>query len=183
MGQMSLFGEHTGMKDEISLPEAITEVSRREVLNWERELIGLYVSDHPLSPVMDDLTEAVTHFSAQLAEASAEERVRVAGLIVRIRHHQSKAGRPMAFATLEDLQGTIDLVIFPRIWAKVSEIIEYDNIVLVEGRVDPTGAEPKVLVDKVTQKPLANAEFIQNHRLTFSDESGKVSGGGGSSPF
>ena len=151
MGQMSLFGEHTGMKDEISLPEAITEVSRREVLNWERELIGLYVSDHPLSPVMDDLTEAVTHFSAQLAEASAEERVRVAGLIVRIRHHQSKAGRPMAFATLEDLQGTIDLVIFPRIWAKVSELIEYDNIVLVEGRVDPTGAEPKVLVDKVTR--------------------------------
>jgi DNA polymerase-3 subunit alpha len=151
MGQMSLFGEHTGMKDEIILPKVVTDVSRREVLNWERELIGLYVSDHPLSPVMDDLTEAVTHFSAQLAEASAEERVRVVGLIVRIRHHQSRAGRPMAFATLEDLQGTIDLVIFPRTWAKVSELIAYDNIVLVEGRVDPTGAEPKVLVDRVTR--------------------------------
>ncbi len=150
-GQMSLFGEHTGMKDEISLPRTVTDVSRRDVLNWERELIGLYVSDHPLSPVMDDLTEAVTHFSAQLAEASEGDQVHVAGLVVRIRHHQSRAGRPMAFATLEDLQGSIDLVIFPRVWAKVSELIVYDNIVLVEGRLDTSGAEPKVLVDKVSR--------------------------------
>ena len=57
--------------EEITLPEAAAEVSRREILNWERELIGLYVSDHPLSPVMDDLTQAVTHFSGQLSEAGA----------------------------------------------------------------------------------------------------------------
>ncbi len=150
MGQMSLFGEHTGLEEEIALPAATMEISRREILNWERELIGLYVSDHPLSPVMKELNDAVTHFSAQLSEAGPNEHVRVAGLIIRIRHHQSKAGKPMGFVTLEDLQGAIELVIFPRVWAKFSDLIDYDRIILVEGRLDTEGAEPKVLVDNIT---------------------------------
>jgi DNA polymerase-3 subunit alpha len=150
MGQMSLFGALNGAVEEIHLLEAVGEISRREVLNWERDLIGLYVSDHPLSPVMQELTDAVTHFSGQLAEASPDEKVRVAGLITRIRHHQSKAGKPMAFATIEDLQGAIELVIFPRTWSKCSELIQIDRIILVEGRVDTEGAEPKVLVDNVS---------------------------------
>jgi DNA polymerase III subunit alpha len=151
-GQMSLFGVHTGVVEEIALPKVAVEISRREVLNWEKELIGLYISDHPLSPVMAELTQAVTHFSGQLSEAQAQERVRVAGLITRIRHHQSKAGKPMGFVTIEDLQGMIELVIFPRTWEKVSAIIDFDKIVLVDGRVDAEGAEPKVLVDNITTK-------------------------------
>lgn len=150
MGQMSLFGKHTGVSETITLPDASIEISRREILNWERELIGLYVSDHPLSPVIDALTHAVTHFSAQLAEAASNEKVRVAGMIVRVRHHQSKAGKPMGFVAIEDLQGTIELVIFPGVWARVSELIQYDQIILVDGRLDASGGEPKVLVDNVT---------------------------------
>jgi DNA polymerase-3 subunit alpha len=150
MGQMSLFGAHTGVTEQVTLPKVTSEVSRREILNWERELIGLYVSDHPLSPVMEELTQAVTHFSGQLAEATHQEKVRVAGLITRIRHHQSKAGKPMGFVTIEDLQGAIELVIFPRTWEKVGEIVDYDKIILVDGKVDAEGAEPKVLVDNIS---------------------------------
>src|SRR3972149_1264126 len=73
-GQMSLFGLHSGLKDEITLPKTTTEIPRREQLAWERELIGLYVSDHPLSPVIEILNEVVTHFSRQLAEASHNAR-------------------------------------------------------------------------------------------------------------
>ena len=150
MGQISLFGMHTGISEEIILPKVSGEVSRREILNWERELIGLYVSDHPLSPVMDVLTQAVTHFSGQLSEASPDERVRVAGLITRIRPHQTKTGKAMGFVTLEDIQGNIELVIFPRTWDQVYEIVEPDRVVLVEGRVDAASGEPKVLVDTIT---------------------------------
>jgi DNA polymerase-3 subunit alpha len=150
MGQMSLFGEHTGVIEEISLPRTTSEISRREVLNWERELIGLYVSDHPLNPVMDVLNKTVTHFSGQLSEAHSKERVRVAGLITRIRHHQTRSGKPMGFVTIEDLQGTIELVVFPRTWNRYLEIIDYDKIVLVEGKVDADGAEPKILVDSIS---------------------------------
>jgi DNA polymerase-3 subunit alpha len=149
-GQLSLFGLHTGVEDRIELPEVSFEISQREILNWERELIGLYVSDHPLNPVMEALQDVVTHYSGQLAEVSPEERVRVAGIVTRLRHHQTRTGKPMAFATIEDIQGAIDLVIFPRTWQRYSEMMEMDRILLVDGRVDNEGAEPKVLVDYIT---------------------------------
>jgi DNA polymerase-3 subunit alpha len=151
-GQISLFGAHTGVVDEISLPSSTVDVSRREVLNWERELLGLYVSDHPLSPVIKELTQVVSHFSGQLSEANPNEKVRVAGLITRIRNHQSKAGNPMAFVTLEDLQGIVELVVFPRVWEKFSNLMEYDRILIIDGRVDNSGAEPKVLVESVANE-------------------------------
>jgi DNA polymerase-3 subunit alpha len=99
---------------------------------------------------MDILTQTVTHFSGQLSEANPTERVRVAGVITRLRHHQSKAGKQMGFVTLEDLQGAIELVVFPRTWEKFAGIIKIDTIVMAEGRVDASGAEPKLLVDTIS---------------------------------
>jgi len=149
-GQMSLFGGESGAHEVIQLSDTTIEINRREILNWEKELIGLYVSDHPLSPAMEELTLVVTHYSSQLTEVEPTEKVRVAGIITKIRHHQSKAGKPMGFVTLEDLQGTIELVIFPKVWSRLERIIEFDKIVLVDGRVDNDGAEPKILVDNLT---------------------------------
>jgi DNA polymerase-3 subunit alpha len=149
IGQMSLFNARSRCRGAFTAP-VVNEVSRREILNWERELIGLYVSDHPLSPVMAEITQAVTHYSGQLAEALQNDRVRVAGMVTRIRHHQSKSGKPMGFVTLEDIQGVIELVVFPSTWTKVRDVLEYDRIVLIDGRVDIGGGEPKVLVDRVS---------------------------------
>jgi len=149
-GQMSLFGAHTGIVDDIVLPVAGMEVGRREMLNWEKELVGLYISDHPLSAVMDDLSQAISHFSGQLGEALPQERVRVAGIVSRVRPHTTRNGKAMGFVTLEDIQGNIELVVFPRTWDQYRELLDFDNIVLVDGKVDQDGAEPKVLVDAVT---------------------------------
>ena len=169
-GQMSLFGAHNGIVESIALPKASGEISRREVLNWERELIGLYVSDHPLTPVMEALNRAVSHFSGQLSEANPNDRVRVAGLITRIRHHQSKAGKPMGFVTIEDIQGNIELVIFPKTWDKVAAIIDYDKIILVDGKVDAQGAEPKVLVDNITTEFNMHTSLDAGQRPAVSDQ-------------
>jgi DNA polymerase-3 subunit alpha len=161
-GQMSLFGLHPGIVEEITLPKITSEFTRREILSWERELIGLYVSDHPLTPVMDILNQAVTHFSAQLAEARSKETVRVAGLITRIRPHLTKTGKSMGFVTIEDLQGPIELVIFPRTWEKYLLFIEPERIIMVDGKVDAESGDPKILVDSITTEltayePLAPA--------------------------
>jgi hypothetical protein len=149
-GQMSIFGASTGLSDEITIPKNALEANRREILEWERELIGLYVSDHPLSPVMDALAQVVTHFSGQLSEASPGDKVRVAGIVTRVRPHQTKTGKSMGFVTLEDVSGTIELVVFPRTWDKFWEVFEVDNVVLVDGKVDAQSGDPKVLVDSVT---------------------------------
>ena len=150
-GQMSMFGGLSGVKEEIHLPPVKNQVSRREVLNWERELIGLYVSDHPLSPVMMELTDVVTHFASQLGEGRHEEQVRVAGVVTRVRHHQTKSGKPMGFVTIEDIQGPIELVVFPRTWERTQSLCVEDKIVLVDGKLDTHGgSDPKVLVDAIT---------------------------------
>jgi DNA polymerase-3 subunit alpha len=147
-GQLSLFGETTGVTEAIALPEA-TEVDRREMLNWERELIGLYISDHPLTPYQPTLVKVVSHFSSQLAEAAHEEKVRVAGLITSIRPYQTKTGKPMGFVTLEDIQGNIELVLFSRTWGKYAAQIAVGQIIIVEGKVDAQSSPPKVLVDDI----------------------------------
>jgi DNA polymerase-3 subunit alpha len=149
-GQISMFGDETGLAQAIILPEAKTIINRRAQLDWERELIGLYVSDHPLSTVMEDLEKHVTHFAQDLSEAKHQEHVCVAGIVTKIRHHQTKNGKAMAFATIEDVQGMIDLVIFPNTWKKFGELIRFDEIIYVRGKADANGGETKVLVDHIS---------------------------------
>jgi len=147
-GQMSLFGAETGVTESIVLPE-VNDVDKREMLNWERELIGLYLSDHPLSSYQKQLAQIVTYFSGQLPEAQHEEKVRVAGLITSIRPYQTRAGKPMGFVTMEDIQGVIDLVLFPRTWKQYSEMLAVGQIIIVEGKVDANSSPPKILVDSI----------------------------------
>jgi DNA polymerase III subunit alpha len=147
-GQMSLFGAHTGVSENLSLP-VVPDADRREVLNWERELIGMYMSEHPLTPYMNDIRQVVSYFSNTLAEANHQEKVRVAGMVSSIRPHQTKTGKMMAWVNLEDLQGTIELVVFPRTWEKFQFALEVGGIILAEGSVDAQGSQPKILVDNI----------------------------------
>ena len=157
-GQMMLFDASDAIDDSIILsPPPYTD--KREELNWERELIGLYVSDHPLGPYQKLLSERVTHFSNQLAEAADKEKVVVAGMVDHFRQHLTKKGNNMGFATIEDLFGRIDLVIFPRVWEEAYHLIEMDKVLQAEGRVDASRGDPKVIVDslkRITQEELRN---------------------------
>jgi DNA polymerase-3 subunit alpha len=149
-GQLSMFGPQTGVAADLTLPEPAYQIGQRELLNWEKELIGLYVSDHPLNAYREDLERAVTHNAAQLSEATDKSYVRVAGLVNSVRPHQTRHGKAMGFAQLEDLYGTIDLVIFPQTWDKFYHLMVQDNVVLVEGKLDSRGGEPNVIVNAVT---------------------------------
>jgi DNA polymerase III subunit alpha len=147
-GQMSLFGEITGVIEDIQLPD-VSNVDKREMLNWERELIGLYISDHPLTPYQQTFAQIVSYFSGQLQEAQHEEKVRVAGLVTAVRPYTTKTNKPMGFVTLEDIQGNIELVLFPRTWQKTREQLTVGQIVIVEGKVDTGSTPPKILVDEI----------------------------------
>jgi DNA polymerase-3 subunit alpha len=147
-GQMTFFGTVQGVEEHIALP-MVAEVDRREKLDWEKELIGLYVTDHPLSPYVAYMTEAVTHFSAQMKESNPKEKVTVAGMVSKFRTHTTKDGNSMGFATIEDIQGFIELVIFPRSWEKYGELIKPDAVLLVSGKPDCESGDPKVLVDRI----------------------------------
>ena len=147
-GQMSLFGAATGIVEEIHLPE-VKNVDKREMLNWERELIGLYITDHPLNEHQAILAQIVSYFSGQLSEAAHEEKVRVAGLITIVRPYTTKTGKAMGFVTIEDIQGTIELVMFPKTWTKFMDKMMVGQIIIVKGKVDNANPPAKILVDEI----------------------------------
>ena len=160
VGQMSLFGASTGISDDLAVSPAIAEVPRRRQLGWEKELLGVYVSDHPLTPHVEGLARVVTHFSAELRDAAQGQKVCVAGEICHIRPYQTKNGKAMGFVTLEDLQGMIELVVFSRVWNDVSKWLQPEMIVLVKGKVDTERGDSKVLVDMIT----ADLKMVQPTR-------------------
>ncbi|MFV1858306.1 MAG: DNA polymerase III subunit alpha [Anaerolineales bacterium] len=149
VGQLSIFGESTGVTEQLVLKPATVDVSWRRQLGWEKELLGSYVSDHPLAAKMDQLSNVVTHYSSEIGESMEGEKVTVAGEICAIRPYLTRAGKEMGFLSLEDLQGTIELVVFQRLWEKISSDIELNQIVVVNGRVDGNRGEPKLLVDSI----------------------------------
>ena len=169
-GQMTLFDASAAIEDTIVVDEQLP-TEKRDALAWERELIGLYVSDHPLSPYQEVLKKQVTHFSYELADATPEKNLVVAGMIDHFRQHQTKTGDSMGFVTLEDFYSKIDLVIFPKTWANVSHLIEIDKVVIVEGRLDNSLGDPKILVEKIT--PVS----IDELDLDLSNHSSHASGG------
>jgi len=147
-GQLSLFGAHTGVTESVSLP-IVPNADRRETLAWERELIGMYMGEHPLAAYMKEIRQVVSYFSSNLGEAAHAEKVRVAGMVTGIRPHQTKTGKMMAWVTLEDLAGIIELVVFPRTWEKFQFALEVGGVILAEGKVDAQSSPPKVLVDNI----------------------------------
>jgi len=151
-GQISLFAgvQAAPASRPAESPEAPVVV--RKQLEWEKELLGVYVTDHPLNAKLPLLSKLVTHWVGDLEAAAKDEVVIVAGEIVRHRNLTTKNGDEMAFAALEDHQGTIELVLFPRVWKDARPWFEVGKIVIAKGRLDRERGEPKVLVDKVTDQ-------------------------------
>ncbi|GAB4530928.1 MAG: DNA polymerase III subunit alpha [Anaerolineales bacterium] len=164
-GQMSLFGAHTGLVQPIRLSHPAREIKPREMLEWERELLGLYVSSHPLAPYAALLSHIVSHKSSDLQDLPHEKRVKVAGMVTRLRRHQTRTGKAMAFATIEDLHGNIELVIFPRTWEACHELVTENAIIIVDGKIDAQGGSPKVLVDTITTSDKVTVPAEQADKL------------------
>lgn len=156
-GQMMLFDASKAMDDQIVLREPLY-TNRREELIWERELIGLYVSDHPLSPYQKTIAKRVTHFSYQLSEAGEKEKVTVAGMVDRFRQHLTKNGNHMGFVSIEDLFGKIELVVFPNVWEKAHHLVEVDSVLQAEGNLDTAQGDPKILVESLTRITLEDLQ-------------------------
>jgi DNA polymerase-3 subunit alpha len=175
-GQLSFFGNVEGVEDEIVLPKEVN-LDRRDQLEWEKELIGLYISDHPLSPYMSIINQKISHFSGQLGEVKDKEKVRVAGMVTRFRSHQTKTGQLMGFVTLEDIQGSIELLLFPKIWEKFGNLVETDLVLYAAGRLDAEGKEAKILVDELEIVSLSELpEFDPDLPVTAEDGRTEIEG-------
>jgi len=165
VGQLSMFdlAGPLSMHEAIPLPD-VPEVSRKEMLAWERELIGLYISEHPLQQVAVDLDGVVTAFCGQIDEEMAGQKVIIAGMVTWVRTITTKKGEPMAFVGLEDLQGSIEVVVFPSVYGKTRQLWQEDKILIVRGRVDTRGREPKVICESVQDYLLVSRPVEEEER-------------------
>ena len=144
IGQISLF--KTSNQSDFVLPE--TEPwSQQECLKREKEVLGFFLSDHPLNSIQYLLDKFTTCNIGQLPERTNKQRVTVAGLVTHVRERLTKKATLMAFVTLEDLTDEIELIIFPDNYSKV-RVVE-DEVYIMTGVLEKTGESLKVLIDQV----------------------------------
>ena len=155
-GQISLFDGGDGgslQMEKPSLPQ-VEEWSETEQLARERELIGFYLSSHPLSRYAQDLK----FFAVPLADISGDDHsgpVRVAGIITRVSQSTDRRGQTIAFVTLEDLGASADIVFFSDAYTTYRELVVPDQVVLVEARVSRRNGGLSLQAESVM--PLAQA--------------------------
>ena len=131
------------------------EFSPDELLRMEKEMLGLYISGHPLASVDELLKEQIDTTAMELIERKEGEQVTVGGILSSCRKLTTRRKELMMVANIEDMSGTIPVVIFPRAYEKFASMLSEDAIVIIKGKVniDSMNDEKKVLCDIV--KPLA----------------------------
>lgn len=146
VGQNSLFGESLQigrLKLVLNVPRATEE----ERLGWEKEHLGLFVSAHPLDAYRDVLT-GFTPVSA-LIKANDSQVVTVGGLISKYKRTLTKKNDPMAFFTLQDLTGSTEVLVFPKIMVQALPFLDLDRVVQVTGRVSDKDGERKIIAEEI----------------------------------
>ncbi len=130
----------------------VAEVPRREALGWEKELVGAYISDHPLARVWANLENTITVMTGQVDETMNGQKVTMAGMLNSLRRITTKKGQPMAFAQLEDLQGSIEVVVFPSLWEETAEVWQPERVLIVRGKVSFRGRDASIIADSVSNE-------------------------------
>lgn len=164
-GQLSLFGD--GMLEEVNPPiPDVPDFPLRTKLGYEKSVTGLYITGHPLGEYttalswlgmntakLAELTEAPDH-----GLASDGMRVSMGGMLTEVRQKATRSGSLMGFATLEDLTGAIEMLVFPKVLERVATELMPDTAVIVNGRLSIREDEdPKLLLDEIEPLP-TNAE-------------------------
>jgi len=112
-----------------------TEVSVKEKLTWEKELMGVYLSEHPFSIFAEKIAADNVMLCGQVEAEMAGQTVQVAGMVATVAHLMTKAGKPFVKANLEDLDGSIEVMVWADVYTEAPDLWEEGNILLVEGRV------------------------------------------------
>ncbi len=146
IGQLTLFELGEGAAVTLDLADS-PDVPRRTQLAWEKELLGLYVSEHPLAHIAPKLDKYTTAVCGQIDPTLHGQTVIVAGMVSRVRRITTKNDKLMAFAELEDLLGGVEVVIFPEAYEKTRELWKPDNILMVRGTVQVRDETAKVICE------------------------------------
>jgi len=131
----------------------------RELLSWEKELLGLYISAHPYREYSERLS-ALTVPIANLREYKKEKKVRVGGILIMAKKILTKNNENMVFAKLEDLTGSVEAIVFPRVLTDTAHLWEPDKLMIISGRPQEKDGDMKVLVETAFEVTEANIDEV-----------------------
>ena len=147
-GQTGLF-DKMGLNHKIQLA-ATTPATEKEKLAWEKELLGLYISSHPLNGFRKAL-ENKSSSIASISKSSLKQRVKIGGIISKIKKIITRTGKPMLFVALEDLTDKIEVVVFPRIIERNPAAFQENKVVMVSGHLDSKDGVPKLICEDIEE--------------------------------
>ena len=166
-GQGSLFDD-ADSDDDMAALEALPKVPPMpsdEAMELERELLGMYLSDHPLLRNRDKLAKCSTATIGELQEFPEKTRLLVGGMISGVKQHRTRSGDTMLFFTLADLSNSVEITMFPRAYQQFGALMQADELVIIDGTVDRRGgngrsdapADAKLICERVVPIDKARA--------------------------
>jgi DNA polymerase III subunit alpha len=158
-GQESFFGG--GVAPALNIDESVLagpEFDQATLLRLEKEMLGQYVTDHPLLPIKDQLAAQTDMEISEVPALGDGDVVTVAGIVAAVGRRFTKRGEPFALFRLEDLTGGIGIVAFPGIFEKAAPILAQDRIVLVKGRADLRGRELQLVALEIGEPYLTGGD-------------------------
>ena len=169
-GQTDLFGMmgEAGMVPEVEIKPAPTQFPEKEQLLWERDLMGLYLSAHPLDKY-DTYFEEQTHPYSLITAENNNKLVTIGGIITNVRTILTKKGDKMAFVKMENKTNETEFIVFPSVFAEHGAKLEIDNVVRVQGKVNATDKDGNVTSDVkllAEQIELVSDDTLENYKST-----------------
>jgi DNA polymerase-3 subunit alpha len=176
INMLDLLGSVEGEKHDFGLALDVKPMSGEDKLKLEKELLGLYLSDHPLRRIAADLAKLSDTQAVEVTSALQDTEVRIAGLVREVRRVVTRKGQIMAYATLEDLTGAVDIVLFPRVFEQARLLFEPDKVLVVQGKVDAragstraTGSGGAAPVDPELEPEVETASVVADMAWLWDD--------------
>lgn len=157
-GQSSLFTSVAAPAPAFQLKPA-PPAPKREMLAWEKELLGLYVSEHPFKEYSAYLSSQLIPI-ADLQKHKKEKKVRVGGVLTAVKKIYTKNNEPMVFAVLEDTSASVEAVVFPRVYNDTAACLEADKMLVISGRPQEKDGDMKILVETAYELTPGNIKDV-----------------------
>ena len=189
-GQLSLFGDTDEKEFSDYVFEEVEDCSRLEKLNMEKDLIGCYVSGHPLDDFKKAYDKASVN-SANIARVARDDKAEkdaliasgrnpwqlrnagrlytAVGMVIELRPYMTKKGEQMAFAKLQDYNGSFELTFFPKIWETMKSKIQNETVYAFKGRIDTSRDRPSMLVESLEDPKILQERAIEEVHIQLED--------------
>ena len=147
-GQVSLFSDQMNIETPSLRLLEVEPADKKEILSWEKELLGLYISEHPLKEYEKRLSR-IAYPCQAISKKEVGHRIKIGGIINKIEKFNTKTGQSMLFVQIEDMTGRIEVIVFPNTLEQTATIWQEEKIILVSGRISDRDGNLKIICEDV----------------------------------